>query len=589
MRKRTSKLLMLLLGLVMTTGCFQTSSQAPGSSEKPPGTSVTTEQPPSSETPPSSEQPPSSSEVVEPGEPIARGTVADALANPGTLYLSVGDKVNVTYARIVDDVARVQFTVEEGVAYDALKLLFKSPAPAGRYKVSVVVEAAASFSGLINGERYDFIRGETDLEMYYDEVEGALSLEFVFAIDEEGLGLKANNVSFKDMNIEERLYGDPETALAVDGSLDDWLDLRAYENTVGVHSNTPEVKHKSVDFYASLTSTGLYLAADAYHDLYIDDADTWWKCTNFEIFIKGGNQYWVSARKVDEQITKHSKVDQAAMVTIPLEGGEGVANYHTIAEMFIANANLPTGAILGGEIRVGFAWKTDGDLLDNGEANGGGMDCYWVPKGTWTNNADQTFVNINGIFRSTQLVFEPTTMTIDGDLSDWEDKAAYTTNKIYIEGSDATSHKNVTFMAFLNEEGLFVAALAHHDVLINDNETWHHNTNFEFFLNGGNQFYVTAAGHVSYGTGVIVSDLYGQGDAAAEYESIAEMFVPAFAFAEGDMQRIGFAWKTNGDTCTGLGGSGGAPDAWWFEPGHFPNNINEQYYVTAEGVFRSAP
>jgi hypothetical protein len=55
------------------------------------------------------------------------------------------------------------------------------------------------------------------------------------------------------------------------------------------------------------------------------------------------------------------------------------------------------------------------------------------------------------------------------------------------------------------------------------------------------------------------------------------------------MQRIGFAWKTNGDTCTGLGGSGGAPDAWWFEPGHFPNNINEQYYVTAEGVFRSAP
>ncbi len=178
-------------------------------------------------------------------------------------------------------------------------------------------------------------------------------------------------------------------------------------------------------------------------------------------------------------------------------------------------------------------------------------------------------------------------MTIDGDLGDWADKAAYTTNKIYIEGSDATSHKNVTFMAFLNDEGLFLAALAHHDILINNEGTWHFNTNFEFFLNGGNQYYVTAAGQVSFGKAIIASREYTEG--TAEYESIAEFFIPRWALPEGDMHRVGFAWKTNGDTATGLGGSGGGPDAWWFEAGHWPNNIDEQYYVNADGLFRADP
>ncbi len=593
MKKRTSKLIMLLLGLSLLAGCFKTpsSEKPPVSSEQPPVTSVTTEEPPvsseePSEPPVSSEEPLSSE--VEPGEPIKLGDAAAALADPNEMYLQVGEKVNLTYARIVDNVPRIQFTVEDGVAYDALKLFVKFPGEVGkRYKVNAAFTAAATFTGTINGERFDFIRGENNLEFYYDELENEVSIAFVFGFNEEGLGLKANNITFGEVSISERVYDDPETTLAVDGDISDWSNLKAFENTVGVHSNTAEVKHKSVDFYASLTSTGLYLAAEAYHDILIEESEHWWQSTNFEIFIKGNNQYWVSARKVDGAFTKRDNVTEAAMVTTPLTG-EGVANFRTVAEMFIANANLPEAAVVGGEIRVGFAWKTDGDLLDNGEAAGGGLDCYWVPKGTWTDNADQTFVTINGIFKQTQLTFEPTTMTIDGDLTDWEEKAAYTTNKIYIEGSDATNHKNVTFMAFLNDEGLFLAALAHHDVLINNEEMWHFNTNFEFFLNGGNQYYVTAAGQVSYGKGIIVTQAY-KGEPYAEYESVAEFFIPRWALPEGDMHRVGFAWKTNGDTATGLGGSGGGPDAWWFEAGHFPNNADEQYYVTAEGLFRTDP
>ena len=262
---------------------------------------MTTEEPPVSSEEPSepqvSSEEPLSSEV-EPGEPIKLGDAAAALADPNEMYLQVGEKVNLTYARIVDNVPRIQFTVEDGVAYDALKLFVKFPGEVGkRYKVNAAFTAAAAFTGTINGERFDFIRGENNLEFYYDELENEVSIAFVFGFNEEGLGLKANNITFGEVSISERVYDDPETTLAVDGDISDWSNLKAFENTVGVHSNTA-VKHKSVDFYASLTSTGLYLAAEAYHDILIEESEHWWQSTNFEIFIKGDNQYWVSARKL---------------------------------------------------------------------------------------------------------------------------------------------------------------------------------------------------------------------------------------------------------------------------------------------------
>ncbi|MGI6078688.1 MAG: hypothetical protein ACOYCB_11145, partial [Fastidiosipilaceae bacterium] len=62
MKKRTSKLIMLLLGLSLLAGCFKTpsSEKPPVSSEQPPVTSVTTEEPPVSSEEPS--EPPVSSE-----------------------------------------------------------------------------------------------------------------------------------------------------------------------------------------------------------------------------------------------------------------------------------------------------------------------------------------------------------------------------------------------------------------------------------------------------------------------------------------------------------------------------------------------
>ncbi len=294
-------------------------------------------------------------------------------------------------------------------------------------------------------------------------------------------------------------------------------------------------------------------------------------------------------------LTKSDNVTETAWTTIAVEV-EGKAKFHSIVEVFVSLEDLPDAAIFAGEIRVGFAWKTIGDPNMGGEAAGGGLDDYWVPAGTWTNNASQTFVNKNGIFKETQRSFEPETLTIDGDISDWTTEDVLT-NKVFLEGDMETAHKNVAFYAFHNVEGLFLAAVAEHDVYIDNEEVWHMNTNFECFLNGGNQNFVAANGAVSFGAGKFVSSELG-GEGKAAYRTVAEAFLPravydsrtAEEFAEAETYlRVGFAWKTNGDVATGLGGNGGGPDAWWFEPGHFPNNESEQYYVTEYGIFRTNP
>ncbi len=129
------------------------------------------------------------------------------------------------------------------------------------------------------------------------------------------------------------------------------------------------------------------------------------------------------------------------------------------------------------------------------------------------------------------------------------------------------------------------------------------NTYFEFFINGNNQNYVAANGDVSFGAGKIVSQELGE-EGKAAYVTVAEAFIPAAAYGPGgdpnrklspiaakvpDFIRVGFAWKTNDDLATDLGGSGGGPDAWWFEEAHFPNNHEEQYYISSNGIHYSNP
>ncbi|OQC10068.1 MAG: hypothetical protein BWX74_00746 [Tenericutes bacterium ADurb.Bin087] len=387
-----------------------------------------------------------------------------------------------------------------------------------------------------------------------------------------------------DGTFAERIYTDTST-LAIDGLVNDWVYLEAFSNSVSVNTTTASVKHKRVDFYSALTTSGLYVAASAYHDIYISESEQWWQSTNFEFFVHGNNQYWISARQEGGTFTKSAAITSANMITKALNGAsEGLANYFTFVEAFIPNANLPAGAVLNGEVRVGFAWKTAGDQIDNGEDAGGALSEYWVPKGTWANNSLQPYVTAKGIFKKSQLA--TTAVVIDGNLDDWSSLAAYTTNKVYIESTAPYAHKNVTFYAFLNAEGLFVAATAHHDKYTVANPwEWYKSTNFEFFV-GTTQYYISAKGHVSVGSGAMVSGAYA---GAANYETTAEVFIPKALLPAGDYVRVGFAWKTPGDLATGLGANWGGEDDYWVPPSHWPNNTDEQYYVNGSGIFTSAP
>jgi len=509
------------------------------------------------------------------GTPLSRGFSAQAVANPGVVfYANEPSTVTVDSAYVDEGVSTIRYTVGTGAVYNDMQFYLENEnAVTGtRYSLTFTLNAGVAFSGIVNGETIDFVRGDNAVTSHFEETDEA-SLHIIAATSETTL--VSNTIALSGFTFTEKVY-DPIEDVVIDGSLEDWIDVRAYERPIGVTGVTPDTDHKSVTFYAALGNDGLYLFAHAFHDIYTTTAGEWWQNTNFEFFIKGGNQYWVSA---GPSFT-HSKVTSA----IVSSEYSGEANYETKIEAFVANADLPEGAIVAGQVRVGFAWKTIGDQNTGGEAAGGGYDDYWVPAGTWVNNADQTFVTNHGIFLDDQVNIPPTTLDVDGDISDWATYAAYTTNYAELIGTDTTSHKSVRFFAMVASDGLYLAALAYHDGYINDAGLWWQNTNFEVFVNGGTQYYVAANGAVATGTGAMHTEAY---EGTANYVTVAELFIPAPYFAAADYQRVGFAWKTPGDDITGGAANGGNADSYWVIPGHWPNNAAEQFYVNADGIFAS--
>ena len=188
-------------------------------------------------------------------------------------------------------------------------------------------------------------------------------------------------------------------AITVDGDLSDWEGLHTL-SVVG----SGEWEGKKVTIYGVLGEDGLYLAADAYHAKYITDKGNWWENTNFEFFIGNGNlQGWVSSKGMSDTNTAPSLSNvengRAVIESAVMKTESAPAGYHTVVELFVKSENLPAGSVQdNGSIRVGVAWKTVGDINNNGEAAGGGNDEYWVPKLTWPNNNDKAHVTANGIF-----------------------------------------------------------------------------------------------------------------------------------------------------------------------------------------------
>jgi hypothetical protein len=198
-------------------------------------------------------------------------------------------------------------------------------------------------------------------------------------------------------------------AITVDGDLSDWAGTHTL-SVVG----SGEWEGKKVTIYGVLAEEGLYLAADAYHTKYITDKGNWWENTNFEFFVGNGNlQGWVSSKGMSDTNTapslSNAENGRAVIETAVMKTESAPAGYHTVVELFVKSENLPAGSVQdNGSIRVGVAWKTVGDINNNGEANGGGNDEYWVPKLTWPNNNDKAHVTANGIFNRNGEALENT-------------------------------------------------------------------------------------------------------------------------------------------------------------------------------------
>ena len=107
--------------------------------------------------------------------------------------------------------------------------------------------------------------------------------------------------------------------------------------------------------------------------------------TNFEIFIaSNANQYFAYGRGINNNAECSTNVDECAIVTEKIDLG---TVYHSIAEVFISNDNLPEGVLDDGDhvIFMGIAWKTLEDLIAGGHCTAvdGQWDEYWVPKDAW--------------------------------------------------------------------------------------------------------------------------------------------------------------------------------------------------------------
>lgn len=200
------------------------------------------------------------------------------------------------------------------------------------------------------------------------------------------------------------------TKFALDGDLSEYAGLHTIE-MVGETGATIDTSHKKVTFYGAMTDAGLYLACDAYHDIYIGNGTGgWWTNSNFEIFIGPGREHqkYVHATGIGSECVTSGDDVTAIMITEELT--DGPTAYHTITEMFIPTDYLNESDIMYNTMDVGVAWKTIGDLIIGGAgtASVDSSDEYWVPKGTWPDRT-KPIVSPSGIWLPDDFEFEMTT------------------------------------------------------------------------------------------------------------------------------------------------------------------------------------
>ena len=567
MKKSKILSLSLLLSLAMA-GCDVSNPTTSGSTGSNPTTSSSVAS--GTQTPSSNNG--TNSSVTPTVVTVDEGGAETAIANKGKFYYTKDEGASVSGV-VENGVSKI--TISGMTTQNSVVFYYEAPEveTGGRYEVSFNIKSKAVLSYVtVNGVVYELAKGDNEISFRFNESNDP-TLTIVMGEEGNEVVTESNEIEISTPVITGVTY--KELAPVIDGSLEEWRETKNEENSIGVYGSE-DYDGKSVTFYASLQEEGVYIAAEVYHKVYTTTANAWYENSNLEFFINEGraNQGWVSANGSTSLVSTNEWNTT----------GDEENGYYTIVEALIPNEKIPANSIIVGEIRIGFAWKTPGDECNNGEANGGQKDSYWVPKGTWVDNANQGYVTKNGIFRKSQVNFELSdfkTVTLDGNLSDWEGIQGVT-----LTGTDDYSYKDVTWYARTTSEGLFVAAKAHHDVYVNDNETWYLNTNMEFWLSGENQKYIAASGACAggvYGTHT-TTELEGEG---AIYETVFEAVIPtvyleSYLNDEGTVS-IGYAWKTPGDMITGGGDFDGTKASeWWILATH--HRHTEQFTVSETGL-----
>ena len=362
----------------------------------------------------------------------------------------------------------------------------------------------------------------------------------------------------------------------IDGDLSDWSEdiLATGKTLVGID----DTSDKRVTYYAYLGRDGLYFAADAYHELLVNNSWTWFENTNLEVCINGKNadgelnyQVWVTAfsERTHELVNGVIKTEKT-------ENG-----YHSIAEGFIAMKDLPLNALTG-ELSIGFGWKTPGDNIKYYNI-ASGYD-WWFPSRRSAHEIRELyFVNASGLwlYSSVRTV---NNIILDGDFSDFNEQAL--SHGISVESADGTLGYDVVAQ-YVQGSGIYVGLVATHRTNPHpkDNYSWYNNTNFEFYI-GGNRYYITApgaaAGNGLYGRNVYLDQSFDE--ETGLWTTTIEFFIPDSAMGSvtyADYVRMGFAFRPTGENVLLEGYS--EPTDYWCKYGYSPKDTETQFYVYDSG------
>ncbi len=474
----------------------------------------------------------------------------------------------------------------------------------GRHKYSQVTADVALSAEDFNGDgsvtltvvRYDgtwYVYANGNFKHLFDGDALLGGTSWQVGIQGEARDIKATNLAISGNEQLVSAYVTSKTDILMDGKLDEgWTD--EMKNTVTANRNGVTVENNSIDIYARLTDAGLYSEIVINHTDYINDKTTWHENSYVAAFIAGA--HFTAAESVQHQITESTNwTKDSSVVTVKFNKKEnGSEKYITVIEIFKSFAEI-NGYTAGDNfvrMAIGFArW------------NGNNVEYHWSTG--FASSTEQKYYD-NGYYISESGIsrFNPNQVAMDGAVNAnlWESYPSATVTNEKNAGQKIVVYSRLVDYALYAE-----VKIVHTGALVDTNfnasdvdSTWWKDSYIATFitgadesaltfndattkrLNGKHQHRWTAADHITNWNYTNSKTTYDE--ATSTYTTVVELvklLKNITGYTAGDTYvRMGMgianfeASKTSyitTDTST-------AQDM-----------LNVNYYVTANGLFTTAP